>query len=156
MARRAFEALVRVLVQAGQWILVLSGSGWLLGLEFLLVEALSWGVSSLGVLWLRMVVDADACESGVEKLIVTRVFSERVWVEEGEEPGQRGESFAVGLGLLVVVEGVRVGTQKEGSVVFEDYVETVLDELMVVEGWGMYFLLIDGLSSFGSLVLGVL
>ena len=153
MARRAFEALVRVLVQAGQWILVLSGSGWLLGLEFLLVEALSWGV-----LWLRMVVDADAdaCESGIEKLIVTRVFSERVWVEVGEEPGQRGESFTVGLGLLVVVEGVRVGTQKEGSVVFEDYVETVLDELMVVEGWGMYFLLIDGLSSFGSLVLGVL
>lgn len=72
MARSAFEALVRVLVHAGQWILVPSGSVFL------------W----LGVL--EGFVDVDAWESGAEKLIVTRIFSDRGCVEDGEEPGQRG------------------------------------------------------------------
>ncbi len=131
MARRALEALVRVLVQAGQWILVPSGS-WLLlvVLRVLLLDMVEE----------PLIVDADAdvdgLESGLEKLSVMRIFRDKGCVEVGEEPGQRGKSFAVGVGLLVVVEGVRAGTQKEGSVVFEDYVERVLDELMVVERRG--------------------
>ena len=92
-------------MHAGQWILVLSAS-------FLLWS----GVWALGLGFV------DAWELGVEKLIVMRVFSERGCVEDGEEPGQRGVSFIVEWGWLVV-EGVRAGTQKEGRVVFEDYRE---------------------------------
>lgn len=137
IARRALEALVRVLVQAGQW---------------------SLGFSVSVVLVVGFV-------SEVEKLIVMRVFRLRGWVEVGEEPGQRGWSFVgVGEGFWVVVEvdGVRAGTQKEGRVALEDCGARLLVLILMDKGdWGIwweraYLLLIDGLSSLRSFILVVL
>ena len=97
MARRALEALVRVLVQAGQWRLGFSLS----------------------------VVLVAGFVPGVENLTVMRVLRDRGWAEVEEEPGQRGWSLAgVEEGFCEVeveVDGVRAGTQKDGSVALEDY-----------------------------------
>ena len=135
MARRALEALVRVLVQAGQWRLGLS----------------------LSVVLVAVFVP------GVENLTVMRVLRDRGWVEVGEEPGQTGWSLAgVEEGFCEVevdVDGVRAGTQKEGSVALEDYGLGVLI-LLITEngelGEKAYLFLINGLSSFRSFVLAIL
>lgn len=96
IARSALEALVRILVQAGQWRLGFSLS----------------------------VVLAAVFVPGMENLMVMRVLRDRGWCEVEDEPGQRGWSLeGVGDGFCAVeveVDGVRAGTQKEGSVALED------------------------------------
>ena len=52
----------------------------------------------------------------VLKLIITRDFKERECLFVGEEEGQRGGSLGgAEIGWSFLVEGVREGTQKEGS-----------------------------------------
>lgn len=101
---------MRVLVQAGQWSL---------GAVVVVV---------VGVVLLDEVWDVEA--SGVEKVIGMRVFRERGCGEVGEEPGQREWSFGVleegVFVVVVVVEGVSAGTQKEGRVGLEDWIGRLL------------------------------
>lgn len=56
----------------------------------------------------------------VLKLMVIKDLSDRECLFSGEEAGQRGDSFAVFLACEWFIDGVRDGTQKEGSVGLAD------------------------------------
>ncbi len=64
---------------------------------------------------------ADEEEFGmVLKLIVMMDLSDRECLFSGEEAGQRGDSFAALLACVWFIDGVRDGTQNEGSVGLAD------------------------------------
>ena len=57
----------------------------------------------------------------VVNLMETRVLSARGWLSVVEEAGQSGKSFVGRSGELWLFDGVKEGTQKDGSTGFEAY-----------------------------------